>query len=70
MRFDGRDYKTPAHLGKEATAGVNTPYSHAFLRYEGLIHSVLCLRLGHGARSPAKADSERRASADGFLPLK
>ena len=28
------------------------------------LHSVLCLR--PGARSPAKADSERRASADGF----
>ena len=30
------------------------------------LHSVLCLRWGVGARSPAKADSERRASADGF----
>ena len=28
------------------------------------LHSVLCLR--PGARSPAKADSERRESADGF----
>ena len=43
MRFGGREYKTPANLGKEAAAGVNTPYSHA-----------------------AKADSERRESADGF----
>ena len=32
MRFGGREYKTPAHLVKEAAAGVNTPYSHAFLR--------------------------------------
>lgn len=29
--------KTPAHLVKEAAAGVNTPYSHAFLRCKGCI---------------------------------
>ena len=37
MRFGGMEYKTPAHLVKEAAAGVNTPYSHAFLRYKGCI---------------------------------
>ena len=38
MRFGGREYnKTPAHLVKEAAAGVNTPYSHAFLRCKGCI---------------------------------
>ena len=37
MRFGGREYKTPAHLGKEAAAGVNTPYSHAFPRCKGCI---------------------------------
>ena len=28
--FRGREYKTPALLRKEAAAGVNIPYSHAF----------------------------------------
>ena len=37
MRFGGREYKTPAHLGKEAVARVNTPYSHAFPRRKGCI---------------------------------
>ena len=37
MRFDGREYKIPARLGKEAAAGVNTPYSHAFLRRKGYV---------------------------------
>lgn len=37
MRFGGREYKTPAHLVKEAAAGVNTPYSHAFPRRKGCI---------------------------------
>lgn len=35
--FRGREYKTLAHLGKEAAAGVNTPYSHAFQRCKGCI---------------------------------
>ena len=37
MRFGDREYKTHAHLGKEAAAGVNTPYSHAFPRCKGCI---------------------------------
>ena len=37
MRFGNRAYKTPAHLVKEAAAGANTPYSHAFLRCKGCI---------------------------------
>ena len=37
MRFGGREYKTPALLGKEAVARVNTPYSHAFPRRKGCI---------------------------------
>ena len=37
MHFDGREYKTHAHLGKEAAAGINTPYSHAFPRCKGCI---------------------------------
>ena len=65
MRFGGREYKTPAHLGKEAVARVNTPYSHAFPRCKGCFCSLFEVG-GGGARSPAKADSERRESADGF----
>ena len=65
MRFGGREYKTPAHLGKEAVARVNTPYSHAFPRCKGCFCSLFEVG-GGGAQSPAKADSERRASADGF----
>ena len=75
--FRGREYKTLAHLGNKVVAGIKSPYLHLFLHYKQFLyvrispllispHSVPCLRSGRGARSPAKADSERRASADGF----
>ena len=34
MRFDDREYKTPANLVKEAAAGVKSPYSCCFRDFE------------------------------------
>ena len=42
MRFGDREYKR-----KEAAAGVNTTYSHAFLRYKGYILFLVCGGSGH-----------------------
>ena len=41
MRFGDREYKR-----KEAAAGVNTTYSHAFLRCKGYILFLVCGGLG------------------------
>ena len=34
MRFGGREYKIPAHLGNEVVAGVKSPYSCGFRDFE------------------------------------
>lgn len=45
MRFGDREYKTPAHLGKEAVAGVKSPYLCGFRDFEKALNVYSLLQL-------------------------
>ena len=60
--------KNPAHLGKEAAAGVNTPYSHAFLRCKGCFCSLF--EVGGAGREAPQKPTVNAAQVQTVLPLK
>ena len=68
MRFGGREYKTPAHLGKEAVARVNTPYSHAFPRCKGCFCSLF--EVGGAGREAPQKPTVNAVQVQTFLPRK
>ena len=68
MRFGGREYKTPAHLGKEAVARVNTPYSHAFPRCKGCFCSLF--EVGGAGREAPQKPTVNAVQVQTVLPLK
>ena len=68
MRFDDREYKTPANLVKEAAAGVNAPYSHAFLRCKGCFCSLF--EVGGAGREAPQKPTVNAAKVQTVLPLK
>ncbi len=68
MRFDDREYKTPANLVKEAAAGVNAPYSHAFLRCKGCFCSLF--EVGGAGREAPQKPTVNAVQVQTILPLK